>query len=291
MIKAIVTDMDGTLLNGVDEIDTQTYQALMDAQAKGISVILASGRNKDRLAPYTNLLHLKDYQGKNITVNGLLSYDFADGEVLEANKFTLDEIHELFAYGQGLDVEVQACHNSGMYYWYGDRIKQYKIMYRKENNLSEDYPWTGGPWFWCTDMRNGYPTSIFVNEAKEIDYIVNKVVFFDEEANIEKIYPSMIETFGDRFEIFRTCPRALEILPKGVDKGSALKQIMDKYKWQKEEVLVFGDGENDVSMFQQVAHSVAMGQAEDFVKAQASYITKSNNEAGIYHALQHFGVI
>ena len=59
-VKWIVTDMDGTLLNGRDEIGARTKEALMVCQKKGIRLILASGRSYVRQMPYARELVLKE---------------------------------------------------------------------------------------------------------------------------------------------------------------------------------------------------------------------------------------
>lgn len=51
-IKAIVMDMDGTLLNSKDKISPKTKDALIECQKNGIKIVLASGRNYGRIKPY-----------------------------------------------------------------------------------------------------------------------------------------------------------------------------------------------------------------------------------------------
>ena len=55
-----------------------------------------------------------------------------------------------------------------------------------------------------------------------------------------------------------------------------------------DEVIVFGDGENDADMFRQVKYSIAMGNAEDYVKEQAFDVTASNDEDGLERALRKY---
>ncbi len=54
-------------------------------------------------------------------------------------------------------------------------------------------------------------------------------------------------------------------------------------------MIAFGDGENDLSMFSAVGTSVAMGNAQDTVKAAATYVTTAVDDDGIYNAAKHFG--
>ena len=55
--------------------------------------------------------------------------------------------------------------------------------------------------------------------------------------------------------------------------------------------MAFGDGGNDISMLKHAATSIAMGNAEDKVKAVADYVTTSVDDEGIPNALKHFGII
>ena len=57
------------------------------------------------------------------------------------------------------------------------------------------------------------------------------------------------------------------------------------------EAIAFGDGENDLSMFAAVGTSVAMGNAQDTVKAAATYVTTAVDDDGIYNAAKHFGLV
>lgn len=65
---------------------------------------------------------------------------------------------------------------------------------------------------------------------------------------------------------------------------------MEMKGWNKDEVVAFGDGENDVSMFEVVDDSFAMANARDFVKAKARYETASNADNGIVQGLERLGV-
>ena len=104
--------------------------------------------------------------------------------------------------------------------------------------------------------------------------------------------------FKDQYEVFRTCPRELEVLPKGYSKGATLVRMMDMFGWDKDKVFTFGDGENDVSMFGVVTHSFAILAFDsdncinvDYVKEKAAHVTKSNVEQGIVAALKDFNIL
>ncbi len=54
------------------------------------------------------------------------------------------------------------------------------------------------------------------------------------------------------------------------------------------QVVVFGDGYNDLSMFRPEWLNIAMGNARDELKLEADYITTDCDKDGIYNACKHF---
>lgn len=89
----------------------------------------------------------------------------------------------------------------------------------------------------------------------------------------------------------RWCSLFADIIPclGGKDKG--IDKMIDYYHIHLDEVLVFGDGENDITMLEHVPHSVAMGNANDDVKKHAFYVTSDIEDDGIYNACHYFGLI
>lgn len=81
----------------------------------------------------------------------------------------------------------------------------------------------------------------------------------------------------------------LLVEPTAKEKG--IQYIMQKYSLTNDQIVVFGDGMNDRSMFRPEWMSVAMGNAKDELKAKARYVTTRADEDGIYNACKHFGWI
>ncbi|UTY40474.1 HAD-IIB family hydrolase [Allocoprobacillus halotolerans] len=73
------------------------------------------------------------------------------------------------------------------------------------------------------------------------------------------------------------------------DKSVGIKAIVDYFGGSYEDVVVFGDEKNDLSMFRDEWTSIAMGNAIEPLKAKATYITDNAEDDGIYKACQHFG--
>lgn len=75
------------------------------------------------------------------------------------------------------------------------------------------------------------------------------------------------------------------------DKGHAIKYLLDYFHIDKDNAYAFGDGYNDQAMFREVSHSIAMGNAIELLKQQASYITDDISNDGILKALVHENII
>ncbi len=290
MLKAIIMDMDGTLLAPGDHILPETKQKLLELERQGVTLILASGRSYTRLLPYADQLDMAANGGYLIEVDGISLYDMGAGEREVLRRMDPSEIREVYTDLMHLNCEAQACFDDGFFDYFDEDIRRKKEQLRKERNLPDDFPWTAGPWDWLADLRSGYPNQTFVHSAEEINRPINKIQLMQDEDKIREIYDFLMRKYGDRFEIFRTCPRQLEILPKGYSKGKTLKRLREMKGWNKDEVVAFGDGENDVSMFEVVDDSFAMANARDFVKAKARYETASNADNGIVRGLERLGV-
>lgn len=286
VLKAVVMDMDGTLLNENNQISPFTRNFLIDLEKQGVKLVLASGRSYTRLLNYAKELQMDQFGGYLIEIDGVALYEMKSGERTKYHEMAPEEIHDVYTWLTKTDAESQAMFDDGLFDFIPDSAMKIKKAIRQEQHLPDDYPWTAGPWSWLTDFRDGYPNISYVKSADEINRPINKIQIMQDEEPLEAVYQGLVKNFSDRFSIYRTTPRQLEILPAGYSKGKGVRNLMDKEGWSKEETVVFGDGENDVSMFEEVVHSFAMGNARDYVKEKAAAAAPSNREDGIAKALQ-----
>ncbi len=286
-IKWIVTDMDGTLLNDRDEISDSTVRALINCQQQGIKLILASGRSYSRLTTYMEQLRMKEYAGSLIEVNGM-ALNHLNGDRRIFGRLQKKDIETLFPYFQTFEIELQGYLDTQLFYWIPECLIPFKIQERKERNLPEDYPWTGGAWSWVNDSRGGYPHQTRIESVKDLPPELNKINCIAAPETIRRIQEVFKESFADKYEFARTCPRLIEVAPAGITKGQTLRRYMEIEGVLPDEVLVFGDGENDIDMFRQVKYSIAMGNAEDFVKKAAFDVTDTNCREGVLRALKKY---
>ena len=285
-IKWIVMDMDGTLLNKQDKIGDETKATLMKCQEMGIKLILASGRSYRRLDRYAKELKMDEHNGYIIEVNGMAFKDVETGKRTIFKRIQQPEIARLFDFFKDKNVELQGYIDAGVYDYIPASVFTKKQEERMTRKLSDDFPWTGGAWSYLADCRDGYPDIHYVCDWRMMSYEINKLSVLQDEETIKNLYPTMMKQFGEDFEIVRTCPRLIEINPRGISKGATLARLMEEENVGHDEVLVFGDGENDVDMFSKVKYCIAMDNAKEYVKKHAYKITKSNNEEGIAYMIK-----
>lgn len=114
----------------------------------------------------------------------------------------------------------------------------------------------------------------------------NKLLVGAEPPIVQKVY----DILKNRQDVDMACSSKnyLEIFPKGMNKGKALRLICEKEGIRKEETIAFGDQELDLPMLEAAGTAVAMGNGIEEIKQKADFITKTNNEAGIAYALDYF---
>jgi len=101
----------------------------------------------------------------------------------------------------------------------------------------------------------------------------------------EKLEEPFRETVSVLDSIGPTGKVILTITARGATKGAALQATCSHLGLDPKEVVAFGDAENDVDMFRLAGASVAMGQANAATRAEATYVSKPNTEAGVAHAI------
>jgi Cof subfamily protein (haloacid dehalogenase superfamily) len=111
---------------------------------------------------------------------------------------------------------------------------------------------------------------------------------FSEEEAKDALYQ---EIFADTLTFYRDSPYSLAVVLKGQSKKAGIQQIIHHLGLAHLPTYAFGDGNNDLGMFEAVRTSIAMGNASENVKKYADFVTKSHVEDGIRFGLNHFKLL
>lgn len=256
MIKAAFFDIDGTLLDhSVGGIPEDTEEALEKLQKNGILVCTSTGR------------HLKELKELGITRIPFDGHVLLNGQIcLDRNETLLDsrpipeeDIQGALRWFREKELPMAFVEEKQIYInFINDRVRQ------TQTDISSELPETGS--------FTGNPV-----------YLIN--VFADEK-DVARVLTDLPHCSMTRWN-----PYGVDIIAAGNSKARGMERLLAHYDISREEIIAFGDGENDMEMLAYAGIGVAMGNADPEVKEIADYVTKGVGEGGIAHALAHFGLI
>lgn len=269
MIKAICMDLDGTLLNSEKTISEKTVTGLRAFADKGVKLILASGRTYKRMAEYAQMINADKSGGKIIEANGVGIYDYEKNTYELIRRMNIAEAKEAIEYLRDKQVEILIMAEENVFVILAPNETTSRYLVRNSN---------------MEGLRN---RQFFeVESIDEVSEPINKICVFDDVDIISDIYEDMSRhSFKEDLWFGRPLTSWLEIGPASVSKGNALKKVMKQEGFNEDEVVVFGDGENDLSMLGVVKNSVAMGNAMQNVKDACAYECGTCDEDGIINFL------
>lgn len=256
MIKAAFFDVDGTLLSHrTKQVPPSTRDALDALKAAGIQCVVSTGRMIQEM----DKLPMGDLSfDAYITMNGQMTLD-ANRELICGTPLEgkiKDFVLKLFAEKQ---IPVILVEKDRLYVnFVNDRVTAVQAA------ISSKVPPVG--------EYQGAPI-----------YQVCVYVTGEEE--------QVLAPAAQLCEITRWHPGGVDVIAKGGGKRSAIERYIRMNGIRPEEIIAFGDGENDMGMLEYAGIGVALGNAEEQVKAIADYVTADIDEDGLAKALKHFKLI
>ena len=115
-----------------------------------------------------------------------------------------------------------------------------------------------------------------------------KIAYVNTPEETKKLRASLPEHLFNNYEVSSSVPQFVEIVKKGITKARALELIESKIGIAPNEIIAFGDQDNDIPMLKHAGCAVAMGNASDEVKALSSFVTGTNDEDGVAQAIDYF---
>lgn len=143
-------------------------------------------------------------------------------------------------------------------------------------------------WYWAYAVegimnRENWPATADLERA--MTWL--KFGFYSENPVKLPAIRTMLEGWGT-LEISNSHPFNIELNPKGASKGSGIRQVCGLLGLEVSQVIAMGDSINDLSMIREAGLGVAMGNAQDEIKAQADVVTASNEEDGVARIIREY---
>jgi len=243
-IKAVISDLDGTLLNEAHGLSETTIQMVRKLEEKGILFVIATGRH------FRDVLKIKERLGAKpylITANGATVCD-QEGALMYESVIPKEIVSELLALETTEDVYKNIYQND---LWLMDR----------PSKIFDDY-------YQGDDFRY-----TLCNFEERLEIPTNKVFFTSENNDaLIPIYTYIKAHYADVVDTTFSLPQVLEVMAKGTNKGVALKRVLEQRGISLTECMAFGDGLNDLEMLDAVGKGFIMANGDTKLKEALSHI-------------------
>ena len=133
-----------------------------------------------------------------------------------------------------------------------------------------------------------FEPKVVADVAENLDQVAKIVGVSDDYGKVQRCEADAQAAFGSRATATRSQPYYLDVTNKDANKGAVVEYLSQHIDVPADEIATIGDQPNDVLMFKRSGFSIAMGNASDEVKAQASAMTDSYNDEGFAKAMEHF---
>ena len=265
MYKLVALDMDGTLLNSEKKVTERTKKAIADARAKGVTVVLATGRPIDGVVRYLEELDMYTDNDYVLSYNGGLVLKTKTKEVICKVALTGADVKELYTLSEKLGVNIHAfSEKEGLV---TPKISEYTEVEANINNIKIN----------IKDFNTVEDTESYI-----------KIMMIDQPEILQKAVDNLPKEIYDKYTVVRSAPYFLEFLNKEVNKGVGVELLAKHLGVTQGEIITMGDAGNDYHMIEYAGMGIAMGNAFDEIKKIANYITDSHDEDGVATAIEKF---
>ena len=246
-IKIVFFDIDGTLFKlHTNVMSPKTLETLEKLRENGIKICIATGRSPMGLPKFEGV----DFDAY-LTYNG--SYCYADNTTIYSNSIPKEDVKQILLNAEKMGKPVTVALKSEMSSNGLDKdLEHYMAVENLDLKVSEDFK---------EKSEDEVYQVMLACCPEEYDEILNGVKH------------AKIATWWDR---------AIDIISANGGKGKGIESVLSYYGFEKSEALAFGDGNNDIEMFEAVGTGVAMGNASEDLKKVADVVCKDVSDDGIY---------
>ena len=265
-IELVAIDMDGTLLDPAHKLTARVKQAIAQARALGVHIVLTSGRPVPGLAPFLHELGIEGDDDYCIACNGGLVQRIGPRETVVEYPLSFDDFVYCEQVAREIGVHFQALDAQRMYTPNQD-ISIYTVADSHLSRMPLSYRRVA-------DMDPG------------MSFI--KLMMIDEPDVLDAAIARLPAALTERFAVLKSAPFFLEVFDHRAGKGPSLQKLAGHLGVDAANVMALGDQENDLTMLQFAGTSVAMGNAIEAVKQTARFETATNAEDGVALAIERF---
>jgi Cof subfamily protein (haloacid dehalogenase superfamily) len=245
--RLAAVDLDGTLLGPDKKISEENAGAVRRLNENGIKVIIASGRRHQNSVRFQRELGL---DGPIIACQGGLIRDGESGNVVEAHFLPQTIARQITKEGESAGARVIYYHLDHLYVA-GRNNEWIKLYESRVGEKTETLP--------SLDQLNGRRAL--------------KIVWYGDPLVLTKTRSQIVEQYREKVDLLSTEKENLEFMPRGINKATALAKVAAELGMRREEVLAFGDGENDLQMLSWAGAGFTMRHGNAAAIAAARFVS------------------
>lgn len=255
--KYIFVDIDGTIFDhSTQSIPESTKKAFKLAKENGHEIIINTGRPPCLFYGIDKELYIDSY----VAANG--RYAVHKGEVILNETMNIETIKKIIDYAHNLKIDLGF---QGIYEF--TRQSTFDTIYIDfSNNFHLKVPEMNSDFYLSNDI-----------------YQMTLYTYLEDYTELRALFPTLNFAYS--------CKYGIDVNSSGGLKEEGIKAFKEKYGIPDEDIIAIGDGHNDISMFEYVKTSVAMGNAHDDVKKYATIVTDDVSNDGLYKAFKTLKLI
>ncbi len=265
MYKLVVSDLDETLLTSEKHVGLKTREAIQQAKKQGTKFVCSTGRGVFSIQGTLKEIGTWNEAGEySISYNGGMITENKDNKVLALQPLDFDLARDLFNAGKKMHLCVHAYTPEGVYIFNVNEDEITFLKGRMEYTDLEDI-----------DQLAGQP--------------ILKVLFESLDFESLKPIPAMIQSLSDQCEVSFSSNRYVEFNPKGVNKGSGLRQLAQILGIDMTETIGIGDHLNDATMIEAAGLGVGVANVYKDVRPLCDFVTsRDHNHDAVAEVLETY---
>ena len=268
-IKIVATDMDGTLLDPRGQLDLPRLEKILDKlDHRGVRFVIATGNEVHRMRQL--LGHLAE-RVVLVVANG--ARIFENNELIQAQTWDDAMVDRALAHFKGRECQDQFV-VTGMN---GGFVKEGTVFTELDKFMTPEM------------IEKLYQRMNFVNEFdSNLFGGVLKMSMVVGEERSDSVLQEINDLFDGHVRAVSSGYGCIDILQDGIHKAWGLVELLKRWNLKPEQIIAFGDSENDIEMLELAGISYAMENAEEAVKRVATKVAPANSQAGVYKVLENW---
>ena len=268
-IKVIATDMDGTLLDPKGQLDLPRLEKILDKlDQRHIRFVIATGNEVHRMRQL--LGHLAE-RVVLVVANG--ARIFENNELLQAQTWDDAMVDRALDHFKGRECQNQfvvTAMNGGF-------VKKGTVFTELDKFMTPEM------------IEKLYQRMNFVDEfdSKLFGGVLKMSMVVGEE-RLDSVLQEVNDLFDGHVRAVSSGYGCIDILQDGIHKAWGLVELLKRWNLKPEQIMAFGDSENDIEMIELAGISYAMENAEEAVKEIATKVAPANSQAGVYKVLENW---